>query len=71
MGSGVKLPKGKRPTWALIDEAQQAAGIAEGFANTIAVRRDGGDRRLAHSAAEAFRRGQQLLGKLEREDEPS
>lgn len=57
-----------RPTWALIDEAKQAAGVAEGFANTVAQRRDGGDRRLAHQAAEAFKRGQRLLGMVERED---
>lgn len=58
-----------RPTWAYIDEAQQAAGLAEGFANTVAQRREGGDARLARQAAESFRRGARLLGMVEREDE--
>lgn len=43
-----------RPTWALIDETNQAAGVAEGLANSVAQRREGGDRRLAQQAAEAF-----------------
>lgn len=58
-----------RPTWALIDEAKQAAGVAEGFSNTVAARRADADRRLAHQAAEAFRRGARLLGMVEREDD--
>jgi hypothetical protein len=59
---------GNRPTWALIDEAQQAAGVAEGLANTVAQRRGGGDARLAQQAADAFKRGARLLGMVERED---
>ncbi len=59
----------QRPTWALIDEAVQAASIAEGLANTVARRRSGGDERLAHAAATAAKRVQDLLGKVEREDE--
>lgn len=58
-----------RPTWALIDEAKQAAGIAEGLANTVARRRDGGDARLAQQAAAAAKRSQDLLAKVERDDE--
>lgn len=58
-----------RPTWALIDEAIQAAGVAEGFANTVAGRRDGGDARLASQAADAFKRGARLLAQVEREDD--
>jgi hypothetical protein len=58
-----------RPTWALIDEAVQVAGVAEGYANTVAQRRDGGDARLARQAAECFRRGARLLAQVEREDE--
>jgi hypothetical protein len=58
-----------RPTWALIDEANQAAGVAEGLANSVAQRREGGDRRLAQQAAEAFKRGARLLAQVEREDE--
>lgn len=58
-----------RPTWALIDDANQAAGVAEGFANSVAQRREGGDRRLAQQAAEAFKRGARLLAQVEREDD--
>lgn len=59
-----------RPTWALIDEAMQAAGIVEGFANTIARRRGGPDERLAHQAAQAAQKAARLLAMVEREDEP-
>jgi hypothetical protein len=59
----------ERPTWALIDDARQAAGVAEGLANTVAHRRDGGDERLARQAADAFKRGARLLGQVEREDD--
>lgn len=58
-----------RPTWALIDEAVQALGVAEGFANTVAARRSGGDQRLAHQAAEAAKRAARLLAMVEREDD--
>jgi hypothetical protein len=57
------------PTWKLIDDAQQFAGVAEGFANTVSRRRDGGDARLAQQAADAFARGQRLLGMVERNDD--
>lgn len=57
-----------RPTWALIDDARSYAGTAEGFANTVAHRRDGGDARLARQAAQAFAKGARLLGLVERED---
>jgi hypothetical protein len=58
-----------KPTWALIDEATQALGIAEGFANTVARRRSGGDERLAHQAAEAAKKAARLLALVEREDD--
>jgi hypothetical protein len=58
-----------RPTWALIDEAVQALGIAEGFANTVAQRREGGDERLARQAAEAAKKAARLLALVEREDD--
>lgn len=58
-----------RPTWALIDEAVQSLGHAEGFANTVAQRRSGGDQWLAHQAAEAAKRAVRLLSMVEREDE--
>lgn len=58
-----------RPTWVLIDEATRMAGLAEGLANTVAQRRDGGDARLARSAADAFKRGARLLAQVEREDD--
>ncbi len=58
-----------RPTWALIDEAAQAAGIVEGFANTIARRRTGADARIAQQAAQAAAKVQRLLAMVEREDE--
>lgn len=63
-----------RPTWALIDDACQAATVAEGFANTIASRRRGAgaglaaDERIARQAADAFKRGARMLAMLERED---
>ena len=59
-----------RPTWALIDEATQCLDIAEGFANTIAARRDGGDERLARLAANHAAKAAKLLRMVEREDEP-
>ena len=59
---------GVKPTWALIDEATQALGIAEGIANTVAKRRDGADERLARQAAEAAKRAARLLAMVERED---
>lgn len=58
----------ERPTWALIDDAVQAAGIVEGLANTVARRRRGADERLAHQAAAAAKRAQRLLAMVERED---
>jgi hypothetical protein len=58
-----------RPTWALIDDAVQALGIVEGFANTIAKRRDGADARLARQAGEDAKRAIRKLGLVEREDE--
>lgn len=58
-----------RPTWALIDEAVQSLGHAEGFANAVAARRSGGDKRLAHQAADAAKRAARLLAMVEREDE--
>lgn len=58
-----------KPTWALIDQATQAAGLAEGLANTIARHRSGPDKRLAWQAAEAAKRAQRLLALVEREDE--
>ncbi len=57
-----------RPTWALIEEAQQALGIAEGLANTVASRRDGADRRLAQQVADAAKGGQRKLALIDRED---
>jgi hypothetical protein len=57
-----------RPTWALIDEAVQALGVAEGFANTVAQRRDGSDQRLARQASDAAKRAARLLALVERED---
>lgn len=57
-----------KPTYALIDETVQALGIAEGFANTVARRRQGADERLAHQAAEAAKRAARLIGMVERED---
>lgn len=58
-----------RPTWALIDDAVQAFGVAEGLANTIASRRSGADERLAHQAAAAAKRAVLLLALIEREDD--
>jgi hypothetical protein len=61
-----------RPTWALIDEAAQAADVARGLALEVARRRrvegSGGDARLAESAAARMRDGARLLGMVERED---
>lgn len=59
-----------RPTWALIDEATQAAGILEGLANTIAKRRrDTADYRLALHVAQGASVAQRKLAQIEREDE--
>jgi len=58
-----------RPTWALIDDATQMLDVAEGFANTVAQRRDGADARLARQAAEAAKKAARLLRLVEREDE--
>ena len=58
-----------RPTWALIDDAVSYAGTVEGFANTIAKRRDGADQRLARQAAEAAKKAARLLAMVEREDD--
>lgn len=59
----------ERPTWALIDDAVQAAGVVEGLANTIATRRDGPDERLARLAAGYAKKCSDLLGRVEREDD--
>jgi hypothetical protein len=59
-----------RPTWALIDEAVQRGEHAEAYANTVAGRRQGGDRMLAQQAARAFARGVRLMRGVEREEEP-
>jgi hypothetical protein len=58
-----------RPTNALLDEALSFAGVAEGFANTVSRRRDGADARLAQQAADVFKKGQRLLGMVERDEE--
>lgn len=58
-----------RPTWALIDDAIQALGVVEGFANTVASRRDGADERLARQVAMSARRAAVQLALVEREDE--
>jgi hypothetical protein len=58
-----------RPTWALIDEAIEKAEHANTNAIIIVGRREGGDKRLARQAAEAFKRGARLLAMVEREDE--
>ncbi len=60
-----------RPTWALIDDAVQMLGVAEGFANTVAAHRDYPDARLARQAAEAAKKAARLLAMVEREDEES
>lgn len=59
-----------RPTWALIDEAVQALGIAQGLANTVARRRAGTpDERIAQRVALAADTAQRNLLRIEREDE--
>lgn len=58
-----------RPTWALIDDAVQALGIVEGFANTISGRRDGADARLARQVAEHAKADVRKLALIEREDD--
>lgn len=59
-----------RPRWALIDEAVQRGGSAEGFARSVAERfpAGSGDARLARAAAESFKRGVRMMGQVERED---
>lgn len=58
-----------RPTWALIDDAVQALGVVEGFANTIAGRRDGADERLARQVAEQAKGAARKLTLIDREDD--
>lgn len=58
-----------RPTWALIDDAVQALGVVEGFANTIAGRRDGADARLALQVAAHAKAAARKLTLIDREDE--